>query len=300
MMGDGIAVDPTSQVLLAPFNGRIVQLHAAGHAASLESPEGVQVLMHIGIDTVKLKGQGFTPKVKIGDRVSAGQPLIAFDADLIAKSAKSLISVFVIVQPTKNSVHIQAGTSASAGLPLMKVEYQGVSAPTKPVMPVRMEKAESKAVEVTLPTGLHARPSALVANMAKRYQSRVELKKGSKVSDAKSVVGLLGLEIVNGDFVKFAAEGLDAKIAVNELADFLKKLKEQPEERAPMTAAAKRTSVDPNLILGVAASPGVAVGRIHRVQTERFEIVESTALTPAEEKWDPLESTCRHASLSIL
>ena len=63
MVGDGIAIDPTSEVLRAPVDGSILQIYAAGHALTLKSPEGLEVLMHIGIDTVKLKGEGFRSAV---------------------------------------------------------------------------------------------------------------------------------------------------------------------------------------------------------------------------------------------
>src|SRR5512138_3699996 len=64
MVGDGIAVDPTSQSLLAPCDGEVLQLHPANHALTLVTAGGVEVMMHIGLDTINLKGQGFTPRVK--------------------------------------------------------------------------------------------------------------------------------------------------------------------------------------------------------------------------------------------
>jgi phosphotransferase system IIA component len=65
--------------LRAPCPGEIVQQHAAGHAVTLKAAGDVEVLMHVGIDTVTLKG--FTPRVKVGDRVETGAPLIEFDLD---------------------------------------------------------------------------------------------------------------------------------------------------------------------------------------------------------------------------
>ena len=85
MVGDGVAIDPTSEVLLAPCPGVVKQIHPSCHALTLETPSGLEVLMHIGLDTVALKSEGFTPKVKVGDSVEKGQELIAFDAGLIAE-----------------------------------------------------------------------------------------------------------------------------------------------------------------------------------------------------------------------
>src|SRR6478752_4804841 len=78
LVGDGLSIDPTDSVLIAPCAGEVIQLHPAFHAVTLRAAGGVEVLMHIGIDTVNLKGAGFTPRTKIGDRVETGAPLIEF------------------------------------------------------------------------------------------------------------------------------------------------------------------------------------------------------------------------------
>src|SRR3954452_666333 len=62
MVGDGLSIDPTDALLLAPCDGRVVALHAAGHAVTIRTPEGIELLAHIGIDTVALKGEGFRPR----------------------------------------------------------------------------------------------------------------------------------------------------------------------------------------------------------------------------------------------
>ena len=90
MMGDGVAIQPLGDTVLAPFDGEVVTLHDAGHAISLRSVEGAEVLIHIGLDTVMLKGEGFIPLVAIGQTVARGDPLILFDLDAVALSAASL------------------------------------------------------------------------------------------------------------------------------------------------------------------------------------------------------------------
>ena len=97
LAGDGISIDPTDNVLRAPCPGEIVQQHAAMHAVTLKTAGNVEVLMHVGIDTVALKGKGFTPKVKIGDKVETGAPLIEFDLDYVATNAKSLLTEVIIL-----------------------------------------------------------------------------------------------------------------------------------------------------------------------------------------------------------
>src|SRR5439155_7694666 len=81
MLGDGMAVDPTVGLLRAPCAGVVSSLHAARHALTLRTPAGVEILLHLGLETVALGGEGFVAHVAQGDTVQTGQPLIAFDLD---------------------------------------------------------------------------------------------------------------------------------------------------------------------------------------------------------------------------
>src|SRR4051812_10411738 len=84
MVGDGVAVDPVGDVLHAPCDGEIVALPASHHAVTVRTEGGAEILLHIGIDTVKLGGRGFTALARAGDIVALGQPLIRFDLDVLA------------------------------------------------------------------------------------------------------------------------------------------------------------------------------------------------------------------------
>ncbi|WP_423218094.1 PTS system trehalose-specific EIIBC component [Streptococcus equinus] len=83
VMGQGIVIEPTDGELIAPINGVVSAIFPTKHAIGLISDEGVELLMHIGMDTVNLNGQGFTAHVKQGDRVSVGDALISFDVEAI-------------------------------------------------------------------------------------------------------------------------------------------------------------------------------------------------------------------------
>ncbi|WP_241499239.1 PTS sugar transporter subunit IIA [Chromobacterium sphagni] len=96
MMGDGLAIEPLSSTLLAPCSGVVSQLARTSHALTLTADNGAEVLIHIGIDTVKLEGRGFTPLVRQGDRVAQGQPLIEVDLDAVARQVPSLQTMLVI------------------------------------------------------------------------------------------------------------------------------------------------------------------------------------------------------------
>src|SRR6516164_6785278 len=109
MVGDGLSIDPVDNVMLAACDGEIVSVHAAGHAVTLRTPEGLELIMHVGIDTVALKGEGFIPRVKQGDKVRAGDGLIQFDLDFLATHAKSLLTQIVVA----NSDRVKAWERAS-------------------------------------------------------------------------------------------------------------------------------------------------------------------------------------------
>src|SRR5262245_57375168 len=115
MVGDGIAVDPTTQSLLAPCDGTVIQLHPAHHAVVLATATGIEVMMHIGLDTINLKGQGFTPRVKQGDSVQVGNPLIDFDADYLATHAKSLLTMLVVTNSDRVAAFERCSGSVAAG-----------------------------------------------------------------------------------------------------------------------------------------------------------------------------------------
>lgn len=95
VMGKCVGIYPDNGVITAPFNGTVTMLAKTGHALSIKSQSGMEVLIHIGIDTVNLKGRGFEPKVVSGQEVEAGSELLIFDKDLIKEEGYSPIVVVV-------------------------------------------------------------------------------------------------------------------------------------------------------------------------------------------------------------
>ena len=88
MAGDGLAIDPLDNRVLSPCMGQVTQVHRKRHAVTLATDEGVEILIHIGIETVSLNGEGFQVRVSDGQRVNKGDLLIEFDADMIARRAR--------------------------------------------------------------------------------------------------------------------------------------------------------------------------------------------------------------------
>ena len=96
LMGQGFAVELTSGEIVAPFTGEVIMTFPTGHAYGLRRDDGLEVLLHIGMDTVELNGTGFHGQVQTGDRVSQGQVLTQVDIDYVKKQGKSLVSPVVI------------------------------------------------------------------------------------------------------------------------------------------------------------------------------------------------------------
>lgn len=95
MMGDGFAVEPTEGLVTAPADGEIITLFPTKHAIGMKTKMGTEILIHVGIDTVKLAGQGFETLVKEGDQISAGQPLLRVDLDYLKANAPSILTPIV-------------------------------------------------------------------------------------------------------------------------------------------------------------------------------------------------------------
>jgi multiphosphoryl transfer protein len=284
MVGDGLSIDPLSDRLLAPCDGEVVQLHAAGHAVTVRTAEGLEVLLHIGLDTVALKGHGFAAKVVVGDLVTVGTELIVFDLDYVATHAKSLLTQVVITNSdqlasfTARSGVVAAGEDVVADITLRL--DSGVATPE-----AGGKLVVSDAVVVPNATGLHARPAAVLANLAKRFDARVELQRNGTRVNAKSVVAIMGLEVDHGEKVNLVAQGADANDAVKTLlAAIADGLGEEGTVPAPAPAsvtvkegaapAPRPRSEDPDLLLGVAASPGLGVGTVVQIRHEDIMVVE--------------------------
>ena len=111
MLGNGIGFESTDGVLYAPVDGEILQVFPTKHALILKSKEGIEILLHIGIDTVNMKGEGFETYVEKGQQVKAGDKLVSFDNDLIKAKVKSNLSVLVLTDnEIMESVEFNLGT----------------------------------------------------------------------------------------------------------------------------------------------------------------------------------------------
>ena len=295
MMGDGIAVDPTGDCLHAPCDAVVLSVHASGHAITLGTPEGAEILMHIGLDTVALGGRGFSPCVAEGETVQRGDPLIRFDLDLLVCEARAVITPVIVTNPERFTiVRRETGKLVGVGEAMMTLEP-------------RVDAADAAVVEgdtvrrtivVPLVHGIHARPAARIGETARKFVSEVRIMKDAtgdadrRDGNVRSPVALMALGVKLGDQITLIATGPDAADALAAIGDLvLGGMGEKapvsgtavfPREgggpgatndsaagsRPPASAGEQKSAVAKVTTLpadgrlpGVTASPGIAIGQ---------------------------------------
>ena len=309
LVGDGVSIDPTDAVLLAGCDGEVVSLPATGHAVTLRTREGIEVLMHVGIDTVTMKGAGFHPRVKPGDTVHAGDPLIAFDLDFLATHTKSLLTQVVIANSDRVVSCERAGGCVSAGKDILltvTLKSDGAAPP-----PAETVAVISEAIVIPNASGLHARPAAVLANLAKSFASTITLQMGDRQVNARSITAIMALDVPRGAKVQVVARGVDARAAVEKLARVLadgcgdEGCVPAPAPATTMTSPLsapppRRQPTDPNLLIGVAASPGLAVGEVFQVRRMEIDVAEPGEGVDAERRRLAAALAAAHGQLAAL
>ncbi len=274
LVGDGVSIDPTSQTLCAPMAGVVGQLQASGHALSLVGEAGVEVLMHIGLDTVQLQGAGFRCLVQSGEQVAAGQALIEFDADAIAQNARSLLTQILVVNGEKVSAYAPASGLVECGQPVLTLALAAADDAAQAPQEDGVQQL-SGLVAVPNHSGLHARPAAILAHAAKSFAARITLHKGAAEANAKSLVAIMALEVGCGDALEIRAVGADAEQAVARLRELIAEGCGESAEAAESTPLENKTEITAEIndgeLRGVCASPGLALGQV--VQIAEPELV---------------------------
>lgn len=269
LAGDGVAIDPTSGTVCAPCDGEVLPMKDARHAVTLRSAIGVEVLIHVGIDTVKLGGAGFELLVRAGQQVRAGEALVRFDLDRLARSAPSLVSPVIL--PSGGTVLRRfTGRAVEAGEPILEV----VAAVGGQAGASAGEELRAS-LTVAFDHGLHVRPAAQVAAALKPFAADVTFAFRGRSANARSPVAMMSLGAQRGDVVEARVRGADAAQALAALAALL------PEKwcQAPISEVAGNEKKVSDTIFrgrleGAIASRGIAVGRVVRWEQAETEIIE--------------------------
>jgi multiphosphoryl transfer protein len=294
MAGDGVAIDPTGNILHAPCDGEIVPMQGAKHAMTLRSASGHEILLHLGIDTVKLDGAGFEPLVGPGQRVISGQELLRFDLDLIARRARSAVTPILlasegIIRRRSTDCAVEIGDF------LMEIEVDAGAAAGAGSSGAAQRKnppgGESRLFSVPFEHGLHARPAALIAAALRPFAADVVIVARGQSGNARSTVALMSLGVHCGDTIEVRASGFDTARALAALETLLVPVKSPAPVAttiAPATISravpAKDTKELPRRLNAVIASPGISVGQAAQLTQPEIAVVEAGAGAELEDQ----------------
>ncbi|RSD26272.1 PTS sugar transporter subunit IIA [Mesobacillus subterraneus] len=125
MMGDGLAIEPSEGVVVSPVDGEIMQVFPTKHAVGIRARNGAEILIHIGLETVSLKGEGFETHVSQGDKVKAGQKLVTFDLAVIGEKAKSTVTPIIITNTDQAASleKLNQGNVEKGSTPVLEVTF---------------------------------------------------------------------------------------------------------------------------------------------------------------------------------
>ncbi len=122
MIGDGCAVEPSDKIICAPCDGKVSMIFPTNHAFGIETPSGLEILVHIGVDTVNLNGEGFKRLCDEQKEVTAGTPIIEVDLDFLKeKGVPSITAVMITNMDEIKNIDVQEG-SCKKGDPMLTVK----------------------------------------------------------------------------------------------------------------------------------------------------------------------------------
>lgn len=215
-LGDGLAVIPDSGMVYSPCDGRIVSVHSARHAATIES-DGIRILCHIGIDTVMLGGRGFKSHVKAGDTVRRGDLILSFDRKILEKEGKC--DYLIITSPDKNT---RVENRADGYIRLEDELFTVISEQDKSSVAEKASGTSYGKAELILlnANGLHARPAAVIAGIAEKHKTeKTIISYNGREADATSIVELMGLGVACGGKITVSVSGPEATTALNDITE---------------------------------------------------------------------------------
>ena len=121
ILGPGCGIEPTGKTVYAPFDGTVEQVASTLHAVGLTSEDGIEILVHVGMDTVEMNGKGFKALVKEGDKVKAGTPLLKVDLDAIRAAGHPTATAIIVTNGDDlGELKMLAEGDILAGTPLFK------------------------------------------------------------------------------------------------------------------------------------------------------------------------------------
>ena len=256
ILGDGVSIDPTSGEVFSPCDARVHSVTASAHALTLSTEDGAEVLIHVGIDTVQLNGEGFEARVKAGDVVKTGDLLLRFDLERLARAAPSLRSpVLLLKRPGLRCRRLAPEGPITAGDALLRIEHDPQAPAREHNTPADQHRAQAdehpaparehtppgddsaapenapagavleRRLVLGLAHGIHARPAALLAAAVEALDVDLEFVAGhGRSANARSPLALMALGATHRDTLTLRASGADAEAALSAVVPLLEPL----------------------------------------------------------------------------
>ena len=121
ILGPGCGIEPTGKTVYAPFDGTVEQVASTLHAVGLTSEDGIEILIHVGMDPVEMQGKGFKALVKVGDKAKAGTPLLKVDLEAIRAAGHPTATALIVTNSDDlPEISVVANGDAAAGTPVFK------------------------------------------------------------------------------------------------------------------------------------------------------------------------------------
>ncbi len=278
LAGDGVAIDPVGELLHAPCDGMVRLMRGGRHALMMSTAAG-DLLLHVGIDTVALRGEGFDLCVTDGARVQAGQPLLRFDLDLLAARAPSLVTPVLLSGAAAGAILQRRGPGRVRVGEVLYTARSIVAATTAaaPVPAISLQREW----RVPFDHGLHARPAAQIAAALGPFLAQVRIVANGRSASARSPIGMMTLGVDRGDRVEIHASGADAAAALEALAGIFGEAALLRPGNVSAAVRAARPSAGSS-VAAVIASRGVSIGVAFSLRDVELEIPPSCGDIVAE------------------
>ncbi len=286
MVGDGIAIDPLDNVLCSPLNGKVKSIHRAKHAVTLESDFGFDVLIHVGLETVSLGGEGFKLRVNEGDRIKRGDIISEFDIDFIAGKVVALMTPVLVTDIEEKNLKVEVlphGEVLDFDSPIIRVHMTNEVDVGNPSIKILnssdaihnvgntqkntyVESIESELITIPNVHGIHARPAAQLNAIARKYpENEIIILKGEQSGNVKSVVSLLSLSVQYQDQIQILVKGSNGSQIIDELRAEIAAMHDDESENPVVsspTSGEEDSRVENGKYHGVVASSGLAVAKL--------------------------------------
>ena len=201
ILGGGVAIRPEGNEILSPASGRIISVQDTGHAYGLRTDDGMEILVHIGINTMELKGRGFSPCVRTGQKIRRAEPLCRIDLPLLRqlgyqtdghKSGRTVRAASFLQRDAcagRADVHHRANPLNT------QAEHGGMAIMTEFSYTVHDDN------------GIHARPAGLLVSQAQKHPCSIRMFCGERQADCKRLFQVMGLNVKQGETVRICCEG---------------------------------------------------------------------------------------------